>query len=110
MLNNEIVSQTNLPQTDHLKLIHEIHDISELNDLLEQISGKEVILREVSASLEIMNSRLKYEFYSRPYGSYGINEPSLALLDHWAHMKVMSIPSYRQSIPSIPPSHRHREK
>lgn len=70
-------------RTDHLLLIHQVYDISQLNDLLKQITiGDQIRTGQIAGSLELISNKIKYDFYQRsnPFAiSFGIEYPCYAL-------------------------------
>jgi hypothetical protein len=70
-------------RTDHLLMLHQLYDISQLNDFLRQIStGDRIKIGQITASLELINNKIKYDFYQRSHQfsiSFGIDYPCYAL-------------------------------
>jgi hypothetical protein len=70
-------------KTDHLMLVHQLFDISQLNDLLAQItSGDEIRIGRITGSLGLIKNKIKYDFYQRshPFAvSFGVEYPCYAL-------------------------------
>lgn len=79
LLVDKVDTTKDLPSTDHFRLIHEVDEINRLGPLLNQIRGKEVKVRNVRVSLQLMTTEPNYEFYPKSYGLFGINEPSYGL-------------------------------
>ncbi|HJT48070.1 MAG TPA: hypothetical protein VJ729_07785 [Nitrososphaeraceae archaeon] len=84
LLNNKTSpSYLNPPNSEYLRLIHQVHDIAKLNNLLNQLSSnKKVSLGRMSASLDLMRQDLRYEFYPKSYsypGLFGIHEACYVL-------------------------------
>lgn len=65
--------------TQHLKLVHSIHGLNQLNNFLDQLTvGKEITLGQISGSLHLIPNRIKYDVYDGTTSStrdFGINEP-----------------------------------
>ena len=70
-------------KTDHLLLLHHLCDISQLNDLLRQITtGDTIKIGQITASFELIKNKIKFEFYQRshPFAiSFGVDYPCYAL-------------------------------
>ena len=70
-------------RTDHLLLIHQLCDITQLNDLLRQITtGDKIRIGQITASLELIGNKMKYDFYQRSHQfgiSFGVEYPCYAL-------------------------------
>jgi hypothetical protein len=70
-------------RTDHLLMLHQLCDISQLNDLLRQISmGDKIKIGQITASLELVRNKIKYDFYQRSHQfsiSFGVDYPCYAL-------------------------------
>jgi hypothetical protein len=79
LLTDKVNTTMNLPETAHFRLLHEVDEISKLGNLLNQIRHKEVKIRSVAVSLQLMIKQPNYEFYPKSYGLFGINEPSYGL-------------------------------
>ena len=70
-------------RTDHLLLMHQVYDISQLNDLLKQITiGDQIRAGQITSSLGLITNKIKYDFYQRsnPFAvSFGVEYPCYAL-------------------------------
>jgi hypothetical protein len=70
-------------RTDHLLLMHQVYDISQLNDLLKQINlGDQIRAGQITSSLGLITNKIKYDFYQRsnPFAvSFGVEYPCYAL-------------------------------
>jgi hypothetical protein len=70
-------------KTDHLLLVHQLFDISQLYDLLTQMtSGDEIRIGRIVGSLRLLTNKIKYDFYQRshPFAiSFGVEYPCYAL-------------------------------
>jgi hypothetical protein len=70
-------------KTDHLLLMHQVYDISQLNDLLKQITiGDQIRAGQITGSLGLITNKIKYDFYQRsnPFAvSFGVEYPCYAL-------------------------------
>jgi hypothetical protein len=70
-------------KTDHLLLLHHLCDISQLDDLLRQITtGDKIKLGQITASFDLIKNKIKFEFYQRshPFAiSFGVDYPCYAL-------------------------------
>jgi hypothetical protein len=79
----EATSELDGVRTDHLLLVHQLYDISQVNDLLKQITtGGEIRIGQIVGSLGLLTSKIKYDFYlrSHPFAiSFGAEYPCYAL-------------------------------
>jgi hypothetical protein len=70
-------------RTDHLLLMHQVYDISQLNDLLKQMAtGDQIRTSQLIGSLGLITSKIKFDFYQRsnPFAvSFGVEYPCYAL-------------------------------
>jgi len=70
-------------RTDHLLLMHQVYDISQLSDLLKQITiGDQIRAGQITSSLGLITNKIKYDFYQRsnPFAvSFGVEYPCYAL-------------------------------
>ena len=65
--------------TNHLRLLHRVHEIHELDTLLNQITEeKRINLGDISASLDLIPSNIKY--FHKPNNTFGIVDDSYYLL------------------------------
>jgi hypothetical protein len=77
---NQLVGLT----TEHLRFMHQVHEINELDNILNQIAlAKQITLDNVSASLELIPNEIRYDsFYnSHPQSEiFGVNKACYELL------------------------------
>ncbi len=69
--------------TSHIRLIHVVREIDELKDILYQITSERISVNEVSASLELVPNKLKYDsFYKfHPQSQiFGVSEACYEIL------------------------------
>jgi hypothetical protein len=70
-------------KTDHLMLVHQLFDISQLYELMTQITSSDVIrIGRITGSLGLLTNKIKYDFYQRSHSfavSFGVEYPCYAL-------------------------------
>lgn len=70
--------------TDHVRLIHQISHVNQLNNLLNEVAeGNDVILNNSNASLRLLTHKIEYGFYQSTQSfvhDFGLDSPCYALL------------------------------
>lgn len=66
--------------TESLKLIHKILPINDLEQIMNNLIERKIIIKDEEYSLEV-NENIKYKVWERPYGkSFGIDWPCISLI------------------------------
>lgn len=77
---NQLVGLT----TQHLRFMHQVHEINELDNILDQVAlAKQITLDNVAASLELIPNEIRYDslYKSHPQSQiFGVNQACYELL------------------------------